>query len=720
MMNRLLYSLITLVMVLCTGASAQPPGDRGAELRVVTMNIWTGLDYIGDLSMGQWETEERRERRFDLLVRQLRVADPDVLLLQEVSPVSSLSARIAEALGFDEIHQVANAGIKLGPLGIPSNLRDGIAILARPSLRLEQVATWKLSGSPGIHGDILSLHFDEAEFALVGRVRHADVPMYIVNTHLSATPRVDDALVSELRRRVDAGEITASEADEGIARINDRRLRRIEEVRELADRLRELDPAAPVILGGDFNTSIESGELADIIDSLDFRSALPDRVRSLPTWDPQGNPNVLYSTRLSDAQGRRHTPDAIVSAIYDERPRVIDHIFVNSTFEAGALLGGDIILDTPDSSGEHGALFASDHYGVLAVINPNAISPGAPRYSDSTIDLSRTSLDALPIATYDTDAGFGYGAKGYLLNQLGGGESFDLTLFNSTEGERWYRLLASWPDVELRHRRVFAIAADVELDYDKWTHNSYFGVGAATRFSDRRQYTREPFEAALTLSRGLTTDVVAQLGMRYTTVSNANPQDSSSWRALPAPELWGRASWMTIGASLRVDTRSSTLHPTRGIVVQASADIAPGLIDGIAFTKLGTTLQWYATLWHPTTVLALRIAAEGMVAPDVHVHALLSLGGGNSLRGSPQDRFLDRIMAVANAELRFPIYGRLGAVAGYDAGRVWSRLDDVGVDDWAANPVVGLRFLMDTFVVRLDVGFGQETTGMYFNFGHMF
>jgi len=27
---------------------------------------------------------------------------------------------------------------------------------------------------------------------------------------------------------------------------------------------------------------------------------------------------------------------------------------------------------------------------------------------------------------------------------------------------------------------------------------------------------------------------------------------------------------------------------------------------------------------------------------------------------------------------------------------------------------------MDTFVVRLDVGFGKETTGVYFNFGQIF
>jgi hypothetical protein len=34
--------------------------------------------------------------------------------------------------------------------------------------------------------------------------------------------------------------------------------------------------------------------------------------------------------------------------------------------------------------------------------------------------------------------------------------------------------------------------------------------------------------------------------------------------------------------------------------------------------------------------------------------------------------------------------------------------------------VAGLRFYMNTFVVRCDVGFGKETTGLYFNFGQVF
>ncbi|MBC8145082.1 MAG: BamA/TamA family outer membrane protein, partial [bacterium] len=365
-------------------------------------------------------------------------------------------------------------------------------------------------------------------------------------------------------------------------------------------------------------------------------------------------------------------------------------------------------------------LTASDHYGVAADIDLDMIATTALRVTDTTFDLSSSTIEALPIATYDTDAGFGYGAKGFLLNQLGSGESFDVTLFHSTEGERWYRAMIAWPDVELRHRKIYPIAIDIELDYDRWIRNSYFGIGAGARFDDRRYYSREPLEASIAISRGFTTTIVGQFGARFTTVVNSGFIDSAKWNALPAPGLAGRRSWGSMYGSLRLDTRNSTVNPTRGVVLQSDAEVAPGIVGDVEFVTLGATAQHFWKLWYPTTVLATRVAFRGMIAPDVPTHALLSLGGNNTLRGSPQDRYLDRIMAVANAELRFPIMWRFGGVVGYDAGMVWNRLGDVDLSNWAVNPVVGLRFSMDTFVVRLDVGFGRETTGVYFNFGHIF
>lgn len=92
-------------------------------------------------------------------------------------------------------------------------------------------------------------------------------------------------------------------------------------------------------------------------------------------------------------------------------------------------------------------------------------------------------LNVMPILMYDSNIGVGYGAKLFLLNQLHHTESFDLTLFSSTKGERWYRFVGSWPDSELRQGKIYPIAADLTIEYDKLIKASFFGIGNGSRSS---------------------------------------------------------------------------------------------------------------------------------------------------------------------------------------------------------------------------------------------
>ena len=108
------------------------------------------------------------EARYDSLLAQIRELDPDVVFLQEVNPAAGFSARLARDLGFSHCHQVCIGGIKFGPLGIPANCKEGNAILARKSLRLQKLEDWKLSGSFGLFGDASDRPFRPGDFCPVG------------------------------------------------------------------------------------------------------------------------------------------------------------------------------------------------------------------------------------------------------------------------------------------------------------------------------------------------------------------------------------------------------------------------------------------------------------------------------------------------------------------------------------------------------------------------
>ncbi len=154
------------------------------KLKILTFNVWSGLDYCGIIKVGEFENIEKRELRFKNLLREIIAVKPDIIFLQEANPVNKYAARLSESLGFDEIHQVCNAGIKIGPFGFPINLQEGIVILADKKLKLRQYDVWKLGGSFGVFGDAVTIHFDESNFALVGKILIDNSPLYLVNVHL--------------------------------------------------------------------------------------------------------------------------------------------------------------------------------------------------------------------------------------------------------------------------------------------------------------------------------------------------------------------------------------------------------------------------------------------------------------------------------------------------------------------------------------------------------
>lgn len=675
--------------ILFTALVAIPSFAQNSDLKILTINVWSGLDYQGTFSYGEYESDKVREKRFQSLFTQIKKLDPDVIFTQETNPIGRFASRLADALDFDEIHQVCIAGIKFGPLGIPSNLKEGIVILTRKNLQLKEFDVWKLSGSLGLYGDILSIHFDESIFALAGKIKINDTPIYLINVHLNAAPPHD------------------------LEGIN----RRKEEVKSLMEHISKSSKNYPVILAGDFNTIPESEEIQSLVNEGKFYDTFSKNIFSKEfTWNAEVNSNISFSTQHTDAKGELLNEKERLSANYDSVSRRIDYIFLNEKFSLDDVIETEIVIDSLIDG-----VYASDHFGVYSKVKLNRVIKDSPKESITLSPLDDKTLEPLPILSYDTDVGFGYGAKAFFLNYLGLNESFDMVLFNSTKGERWYRFVFSVPDFELRQGKIYPFALDLIVDYDKWIKNSFFGIGNDSKFENREFYTREPFELSLTASRGFSQHFVGQLGLKFKSIHNFNFSDTSRLVYLPPKINSETARYSSLFMSLRYDTRNSFINPSRGLVLQAEGEYAPSFdFTNASFTRLAATVQHYSVLFYPMTVLALRLNFQGLIGGDLPVQTLLSIGGNQTLRGYPQDRFLDKISAVTNAELRFPIYWRFGGVAGIDLGRVWNKFSEISFSKWAMNPNFGLRFYMDTFIVRLDIGFGKETTGFYFNFGHVF
>ena len=713
-------ALMLLFSVIVTaGTAAERP-----RLRLLTLNVWSGLDYIGTAKMGYYEPAARREARFAALVAQAKALDPDVIFLQEVNFAGAYARRLAAALGMTEIHQVVNGGIKIGPLGLPSNLKEGNAILAKPGLGLRRHADWKLSGPFGLYGDTLTIHFSEAIFALAGRIVAGETPVYLVNVHFVASPPDDEASLRRLRDLPDGRSITDADFAQALTEVKERAKRRQSEADLLVKEIRTLPTGAPVVIAGDFNDTESSPAVLRFVDGVQAidtlavagRRSTETQPPASPSWDADRNDNIGYSSRPVAADGKPMTGYALLDALACTLARRLDFILLGQPFREEDVRSSSLAIDEKQNG-----VYASDHFGVTADVDLDRVAAVSPREPKTVVQPARFIPEFLPIVMWDTDIGFGYGLKGFLLNPLGLAESFDITLFNSTKGERWYRFVFSLPDFETRQGRIYPWALDLTIDYDKMISNNFFGLGNASLWGDRESYTREPLEISLALSRGLTQRLVAQLGVRYKTVSNFGFKDGSALQVLPPAINAGRADYGSLFAALRYDSRDSYINPSEGFVAQVEAEVAPKLGGtNVHFQRLGGWLQYYSVLFYPKTVFALRLGTQNLLGGNLPVQILLPLGGGQTLRGSPQDRYLDKSFVLLNAEIRFPLIWRLGGVLGWDAGKVWPSLDQFGLKGWASNPTFGLRLAMKTFIVRLDIGLGKDSTGLYFNFGQLF
>jgi endonuclease/exonuclease/phosphatase family metal-dependent hydrolase len=684
-------------------------------LKILSINVWSGTDYTGFFNFGLYEDEERRAQRFDLLVKQIKSINPDVIFIQEANPVSSYSNQLADELGMDNVYIICNAGIKIFGFGPPQNFKEGISILAKKELNLSYHNTWKLAGSFGLYGNLLTLHLDESVFALVTQIIINNTPIYLVNVHLSAEPPYNEKLVKEIEKeKLFENEETEKVVFEEWKKNSTNRIFQIE---ELLSNISELPENIPVIIGGDFNSTIDSPEMERFFSSnLFFDSFRKSNDKYGFTWFPDSNNNIDFSTRTINASDEKLSGTELISAYYDRVPRRIDYIFYSRNFLEENIINSKVVLDKKENG-----FLPSDHFGILSEISLNNIVSVAPKYSATFQDVQETNFDAVPILSYDTDAGFGYGGKVFLLNQLGMNESVDVTLFNSTKGERWYRFVFSMPDFELRQGKIYPLAFDLIFDYDKYIKNPFYGVGSESKYDDLEYYTKEPVELGLILSKGFSSSLVAQAGIKFKSTRNFNFETQSKLANSQNPLSSNKAYYTSLYASLLYDTRNSFVNPSSGIVFWNEFEyVNKSFLSNVGFTRLTTWLQYYSIIWYPKTIFAFRAGLQNLFGENLPVQVLSSIGGTRTLRGSSQDRYLDKISSVINAELRFPIMWRIGGIVGVDGGKVWNGFNQIDLKNWSVNSTFGLRFYMDTFVIRLDIGLGNETTGFYFNFGQLF
>ncbi|OVE80410.1 hypothetical protein BVY01_00320 [bacterium I07] len=330
----------------------------------------------------------------------------------------------------------------------------------------------------------------------------------------------------------------------------------------------------------------------------------------------------------------------------------------------------------------------------------------------------KRSISAFPILIYDSDIGIGFGGKGVVKNHYHRDESFDLMIFFSTKGEQKYSFIFSCPDIEIRRGEKYDLALDVKLEFNKLLKSNFFGIGNST-INNEFQFPKESSKLEITLSRAFSKSLVAELFFRtyHFSIYGYNP----AWGTLNTSISGvGESGISSVSLKLLYDTRDSHINAKNGVRVGVTADRAfrfPG--THFSFSKIRLESNYYRQLFGWKPVMAFRIWMEG-IQGEAPFYELCRIGDGWTARGYKADRFIDKTMMLSTLEYRVPLFRKIGSVIFIDAGRVWPSVSKWSFTNWHANVGVGLRYYLENFVARFDVGFSSEGTRIFFNFGHVF
>ncbi len=177
-----------------------------------------------------------------------------------------------------------------------------------------------------------------------------------------------------------------------------------------------------------------------------------------------------------------------------------------------------------------------------------------------------------------------------------------------------------------------------------------------------------------------------------------------------------------VGFSFIYDSRDNVLNASEGHFAEFSSFFHGSAINGdYQFNRYTIDLRKYIPL-NESDVLATQFFAE-LNTENTPFREMSLLGGETIMRGYYNGRFRDNQQIAMQAEYRKQIIPWIGVVAFGGIGDVAADLGGFDLGEFKYTVGGGLRLMVnkaDRLNIRIDYGFGKETSGFYFAFAEAF
>ena len=307
-----------------------------------------------------------------------------------------------------------------------------------------------------------------------------------------------------------------------------------------------------------------------------------------------------------------------------------------------------------------------------------------------------------------------------------GALEFELLGAISTRTYQLYELRFGAP--RLANGRFFT---DFYGNYRSGNRLPFFGLGPDSSEQNRTSHSAEfstyDVTAGVNLTRWLSTGVRA--GYLHTNVGPGKdprfPSIEQVFTPTQAPALDVQPNFYHTDAFLTVDYLDSIGNPMAGGAYQLTYSYFDDQKVGLhTFRRLDAHAQQYFPFLNKKRVIALRARTsltDRSPGQTIPFYMQEYIGGAETLRGFREFRFRDQNLLLFNAEYRWEAFSGLDLAIFGDAGKVAPRRSDLDLSNLKTSAGFGFRF--NTFrsvFLRVDVGFSNEGTRIYFKFGPAF
>ena len=360
-----------------------------------------------------------------------------------------------------------------------------------------------------------------------------------------------------------------------------------------------------------------------------------------------------------------------------------------------------------------GSLFLSAC--LLRAAPPSASSEDEAKAKEKT-----SGLAFLPVVYYTPETKWAYGGGGLYYYRL----TKDKTVtrpsniaFIAVHTQRKQTNVEMNPDFYLS-KGLHVLA---KIQYSDFP-DQFYGIGKGTTEDMKESFTTRFWKLSVEALKRINGPL--NMGFQYffdtTKMKEVTPGGLLDSALIPG-SAGGTVSGL--GYFMTYDSRNSIFYPTGGSFHQFSAMVFGGALGSdFAFNRYYLELRKYVRL-SSSRCLAFQTRFLFQTG-NPPFWRLGLLGGQESMRGYYLGRYRDKNMITLQAEYRWvPVFWRIGLAAFAGLGDVAATRSGFDLGSFKYTYGLGLRFVVDPkqqLHIRLDIGFGKETSGIYFTAGEAF